>query len=135
MSLAKSFTHIKRSREMKTFQIKTQVEVTPERVSDLLCSAFEGGSPWAVRVKSNAKKVGAVYSFEAPTKPDGWLVVRDTYDDDQSYTIKNSDIIKGLKVMSDKYNRHFTNFMDENEDAITGDVFLQCCVFGEIVYG
>jgi hypothetical protein len=120
---------------MKNFQIKTRVEVTPERVSDLLCSAFEGMSYWAKRTKDNAKKVGAFYSFEAPTKPDGWLVVLDTYDDDKSYKIKNSDIIKGLEVMAEKYNQHFTNFMAENEDAITGDVFLQCCMFGEVLYG
>jgi len=37
--------------------------------------------------------------------------------------------------MAEKYPRHFANFAQEAEDAETGDVFIQCCVLGEIVYG
>jgi len=37
--------------------------------------------------------------------------------------------------MAEKYPRHFHNFLEENDDAETGDVFIQCCLFGEIVYG
>jgi len=41
----------------------------------------------------------------------------------------------GLQIMAEKYPRHFANFAQEAEDAETGDVFIQCCVLGEIVYG
>jgi hypothetical protein len=31
--------------------------------------------------------------------------------------------------------RHFADVLNENDDAGTGDVFLQCCLFGEIIFG
>jgi len=35
----------------------------------------------------------------------------------------------------DRAPRHFADAMEENHDAITGDVFLQILAFGEIIYG
>lgn len=31
--------------------------------------------------------------------------------------------------------KHLQNMLEENEDADTGDVLIQLCVFGEVVYG
>lgn len=31
--------------------------------------------------------------------------------------------------------RHFTDWVNEEDDATTADIFLQCCVLGDIVYG
>ena len=31
--------------------------------------------------------------------------------------------------------RHLADFMSESDDASTGDVFLQLCIFGSVVYG
>ena len=39
------------------------------------------------------------------------------------------------QIMADKFPRHFANILNENDDAETGDVFLQCCLWGDIVYG
>jgi len=44
-------------------------------------------------------------------------------------------IRKGLNVMASNYPRHFADFLNEAADAITADVFLQCCLFGELIYG
>lgn len=41
----------------------------------------------------------------------------------------------GLQIMASKYPRHFEDFVTENDDAETADVFGQCMVYGEIVYG
>ena len=41
----------------------------------------------------------------------------------------------GLHLMSVKYPNHFADVMDENDDADTGDVFLQLSLYGEIVFG
>lgn len=43
-------------------------------------------------------------------------------------------IQRGLEVMAKKYPHHFNN-LSENQDGITADVFVQCCVFGDTVYG
>ncbi len=42
---------------------------------------------------------------------------------------------KGLQVMATKAPRHFSDFVNEGDDATTSDVFLQMICFGEIVYG
>jgi hypothetical protein len=44
-------------------------------------------------------------------------------------------ILEGLRIMAEKEPRHFADFMTENDDADTGDVFLQCCLYGEVIYG
>ena len=41
----------------------------------------------------------------------------------------------GLNMMATHYPRHFADFLNEAADAITADVFLQCCLFGELIYG
>jgi len=53
----------------------------------------------------------------------------------KEWTLDLAAIRKGLQIMADKYPHHFRDAMAENDDAITGDVFLQCCLFDEIVYG
>lgn len=40
---------------------------------------------------------------------------------------------EGLRIMAEKYPRHFANLISDH-DADTADIFIQCCVFGEIVY-
>jgi hypothetical protein len=52
-----------------------------------------------------------------------------------AYSLNIQTITKGLQIMADQYPRHFNNFLDDNADAETGDVFLQCCLFGKLVYG
>jgi len=39
------------------------------------------------------------------------------------------------KVMHDDYPSHYGDAISENDDAGTGDVYLQCCLFGEVIYG
>jgi hypothetical protein len=51
------------------------------------------------------------------------------------YPITIDNIRKGLELMRDQYPRHYADLVEENDDAITGDVFLQLAVFGELIYG
>lgn len=48
-------------------------------------------------------------------------------------TIK--DVEKGLELMRNQYPRHYADLVEEEDDAITGDVWLQLTVFGELIYG
>ena len=52
-----------------------------------------------------------------------------------TYTLDRAGIEKGLLIMKSVYPRHFGDAIAENDDATTGDVFLQCCLFGEVVFG
>ena len=45
------------------------------------------------------------------------------------------DVRKGLELMRDKYPRHWADLVEENDDLITGDVWLQLTVFQEVIYG
>ena len=44
-------------------------------------------------------------------------------------------IKRGLTVMAKKERKHFVDFLNEDYDETTADVFLQCCLFGEVIYG
>lgn len=37
--------------------------------------------------------------------------------------------------MQEKYPQHWADIINESDDANTADVFLQCVVFGEVIYG
>ena len=75
------------------------------------------------------------------------VVVCDLYDDDAEdfdgngkfpesakHRITMDNVRKGLELMRDDYPRHYADLVEENDDAITGDVWLQLAVFGDIIY-
>ena len=76
------------------------------------------------------------------------VVVCDLYDDDAEdfdgngkfpesakHRITIDNVRKGLELMQEQYPRHYADLVEENDDAITGDVWLQLAVFGDIIYG
>ena len=73
----------------------------------------------------------------------GTLVVYDDYEVEEleegekptKYTLTLKDVRKGLRLMKKNYPNHYNDLMEECEDAITGDVWLQLAVFGELIYG
>ena len=56
-------------------------------------------------------------------------------DDTKQYPLTLESMKAGLAVFQEKAPHQFKAFMEENEDALTGDCFLQCCLLGEVVYG
>lgn len=70
----------------------------------------------------------------------GTLVVYDCYDeDDNGNPIKHyldlKAVRKGLRLMKEQYPHHWADLVEENDDLITGDCWLQLAVFGEWIYG
>jgi hypothetical protein len=135
------------------FDIKTTRTVTAERVTNLFCSSFEGSySPWLNKVRNLSgepvrtpdEKGYPWYSI--PAYVDGDFAFEVTYDDpnaeedddgnpgQKTMTLKRADIERGLEVLASKYPKHFADLMDENDDALTADLYMQCIVFGEEVY-
>ncbi len=53
----------------------------------------------------------------------------------QTYELSLDKLKTGLQVLAEKYPHHFANVINETGDATTGDVLVQCALFGEIVYG
>lgn len=121
--------------------------ITDSRAADLLCSAFEGGSNyWYMVVDKTvptdiAKPWGNDYTptyISYPFSEDGALMIADLEDEDgDKYMLDKAAIDRGKALLStdDQYSHHLENVLQEQDDADTGDVFLQLCLFGEVIYG
>jgi hypothetical protein len=114
-------------------------EVSAERVSDLLCCAFEGGiNDWShkgVRLNPSGDKWPGEWASDMPKHEGCWLEVHDSADTERWFVLDQKALSYGLKLMAEKYPKHWGDFLAENEDAATGDVFVQLCLFGEVKYG
>lgn len=124
--------------------------------ADLLVSAFEGGSNyWYVIVDDvlpevNAKPWGDEYTpsyISYPFSKGGAVIIADAEEVEQdpdtgemmiaeTFRLDKKAIAKGTVIFKDKYPEHYADTLVESQaDAETGDVFLQCCLFGEVIYG
>ena len=122
--------------------ISVPTSFTNQRVSDLLCSAIEGGSDyWIDSLKRvgvpSFQKGGPQFLSEVPFVEGGALAVtceNPNAEGDMTVQITPSVMAAGLQLLADKYPKHFRDFVDENDDADTADVWLQLCMFGEVVF-
>jgi hypothetical protein len=119
-------------------------EIPLNRIAELLCCATEGGiSYWCYIDFGKSRKPPEIdkdIGFDAeyrhvcwPLSHGGSLCLVDNEDNTEHY-LDLAAVERGLKVMAEKYPHHLANFLKDNEDAETGDVFVQCSVLGEIVY-
>jgi hypothetical protein len=53
----------------------------------------------------------------------------------ETHNIKLEGIRRALVLMAEKSPQHFADLLNEQADAITGDVLIQYAVFGKIIYG
>ena len=125
--------------------VKITHQISRQRISDLLCSAFEGGSnywyviekfiqPETLNFRTDEDEI--FKHLDYPLNEGGAVMVGDMEDEDSKpKRLDLGAIKKGLRIMAKKYPRHMSDFLNENDDADTGDVFLQCCLFGEVIYG
>jgi len=129
-----------------------------DKLAYLLNTAFEGGSNYWYRELEIESLPEGFQSFEEVTKVfkettalgilaeypwytlpfiGGSIIFEDQEEPNAElpYRLNLESIKKGMSIMAQKYPKHWGDFIAENEDAVTGDVFLQCCVFGEVIYG
>jgi len=114
------------------------------RVADLLCCAFEGGVGYWCAITGYTKPAeprsvwgdGTVYKHVDYPLTGGAVLCQVTDEDEpEKLVLDGAAIERGLKLMAEKWPRHWADFIGENEDASTGDVFVQMCLLGEVVYG
>lgn len=113
------------------------IEISEETLHDQVTAAIESGNgcgDWA-RVNVHKHKPGWANYFTAT------FTVTERSDKKagaihgQSYTLSIPKLMQGLSVLATKYPHHFCDILKENGDATTGDVLVQCALFGDIVYG
>ena len=124
-------------------RVQLPMIIADSRIADLLESAICGywAEEFTARFDSGAAEAEnpvlgeyADWIFAALT-PGGEAVltlslVEGGFD---MYVLDRAKIAAGLALLADT--PHWVDFMDENEDGTTGDVFLQMCLFGEVVFG
>ena len=129
---------------------KATIEIPDNRIADLLYCGMAGGiGYWACII--DYVKPKKVWQHEGwkdvsryihyPMSEGGAVILRDAEenpDDDTADTwrLDREALRQGIQLMSThpKYKHHFANFINENEDAETGDVFIQLCVLGDVVF-
>ena len=114
--------------------------VTIQKVKDLLTTALEGGSNYWYSelepLQTPKGKKPSDYEFwhiDIPFEPTGLIGITDA--DGDEHELGFLTIKRGLETMAAKYPEHWADFLTERDDAITGDVFLQCCLFDDVIYG
>ena len=124
------------------------VKVSDDRISDILCSAFEGGTGYWLRInryklpKNKPALTDPYWPAKhtwVPLSEDGIMFVGEDEEGDGScskeHELTREKLLRGLALMEKNYYEHFSNIITENDDAVTGDVLIQCALLGEIVYG
>jgi hypothetical protein len=124
--------------------LSVTITVPLSRICDMVIGAMEGGSaywcneffpvslppalpekPWYANP--------AVYAD--PTTRISVHYDKTTDGDPGVKMLEAKDFALGLQVFAAKYPRHLADLLDENDDATTADIFLQCVVLGDVVYG
>jgi hypothetical protein len=119
-------------------------------IFSLIVSALEGGSNYWYMLEGKITPTRwdfqddpsnkTHYAGEYALNPGGALIISNDYarDEGEKKVVKRLNlktIKQGLQLMAEKYPSHFSDILSENADASTGDVFLQLCLFGELIYG
>lgn len=123
---------------MNKFEIKTAIPFPTKLIADLMAAAIEGGSVYWLTAFA---PVVIDSRFKKPwyADPEFWesdfRVNAKATEDNRNWFLEPYVVQEGLVVMSQDYPTHFKDAIEGNFDAVTADVFLQCCMFGEVTYG
>jgi hypothetical protein len=129
----------------KMMQFDIPIQIEEDTIESLIVSALEGGSNYWYMVTGlcdpNEKRQKSKFTYlsDYVMKGQGLFINDSVYETDKSkqrYGVLDLNTIRtGMVVIAQKYPHHFKDILSGDCDATTGDVFLQCCVFGELIYG
>jgi hypothetical protein len=134
---------------MKKFnlEIKRDIEITEENLTSILACALEGGSNYwyfigdmdeslfergVPLVDNIVKSLFEIEGYKVPF-----------YDGAEEYEFEDMEYLgdltlesikEGIQLMAKDYAHLFNEFIEGDEDANTGDVWLQLCVMKDVVY-
>lgn len=113
-----------------------QVCIREEDIENLLISAFEAGIGYWACIVDYESLPGAEMPRRSmlPLVPGGAVVLA-AKEVGNRLILDREAVKRGLRIMFEKHPVHFGNFISNKADAGTADVFVQCCLFGHVVYG
>lgn len=136
-----------------SFTVQTERTLTKKKVQGLLVGALEGGSNyWYAAIEYDFGDTGLTlddfrrggkmtdpddYFHPAEIVPfaEGCAITMEVQGEKGRERLDLDAIKYGLERMALTAPRHFANIGTTMEDADTSDVFLQCCLFGEVIFG
>jgi hypothetical protein len=124
----------------KTFSVPCTVEIPDQRVADLIVTGMEGNAWFDIKKVHRPEGFEKAYYNEVPLLAGGSVVITDYSVEEEgekpvNYVLNRETLEKGLKLLAAyQQPRHWKNFIEENEDQETGDVFIQLCCFGDVLY-
>lgn len=112
-----------------TIKVTFRREVPKQVIVDTLITACEGGSNYWCKSVTPFIKSGDAY--------ESMLQGFDLVDSEsgKKYKVYSTAIIRALHLMAEKFPKLFDDVLNENGDADDGDIFLQLCVFEDVIYG
>lgn len=120
-------------------EITIKHTISDEMMVTLFSDMNSGSGYWAAIVEDypSGYKPNSGLCYEDKlwewVKEGGTFTVEDVEDEETKFVIGLKEIKKGLEVMAQIMTTDFSNLINEEDDATTGDVFLQCCCFPEEV--
>ena len=135
-----------------TIPVQVTNNVSIHEIADLLCGAFEGGSNYWYLIEEKIKPLNLDNSEEGqntwdtcfphmdyPINEGGALIISDINEEDdedrEKWTLDLNAIKEGIQLMATDYPVRFNEFITGNYDAETSDVFLQLCLFKDVIFG
>lgn len=112
---------------MSKITISVRSHFTKEQIADLLDSASRGSAYWCKNELGYTSVVNKVFNSDS-------VEIVDSENDNKVYTLNVQAIKRGLTCMAKKYPSDFADFVKGDYDMNTGDIFLQCCLFNEVIY-
>jgi hypothetical protein len=124
------------------FVVNATFKVSRRQVANTLWRAFGSEITWFRVVEVIEPPTLRFHSIEHltlrmvdyPLNEGGSLGIASTEPASEVFRLDLKSIGRGLDDLATKYPRHFADLVNENTDAITANVLLQCCLFGELIY-
>lgn len=133
--------------------VKITIKITAQKIADMMISAIEGnhmtrswcaGLYWNTQEATPPNWTGGPW-YANPDMYDGCfqIEVHEIVDESKPAQGDNVKIHKcnqfavqrGIELMARSNPRHFGDWMADQDDGETADIFLQCVALGEVRYG
>jgi hypothetical protein len=124
------------------FIVNATFKVSRQQVAGALWRAFGSQITWfrvvevieAPTLRFRSIEPLALRMVDYPLNEGGSIGIVSTEPSSDVFRLDLKSIRRGLEDLATKYPRHFADLVNENTDAITANVLLQCCLFGELIY-
>lgn len=124
------------------FIVNATFKVSRQQVAGALWRAFGSDITWFRVVEVIEPPTLRFRSIEHltlrmvdyPLNEGGSIGIVSTEPSSDVFRLDLKSIRRGLEDLATKYPRHFADLVNEDTDAITANVLLQCCLFGELIY-